>query len=567
MGEPVTTALAAGALVQVALGVARDDTERARLEDLAGRWDRRRLQVIVAGEAKRGKSTVVNAILGRPVLPTGVVPLTSVSTRVTSAGSGVDSVRVTFLDGHHIDTGTSELHRYVTEPGNPANRRGVREVTVHVASPVLDTHAMDLIDTPGIGSVFAHNTEEARRTLAQLDAAVLVISADPPITAAELELLQTISETSVRTFVLVNKIDRLTPEELAESLAFTRHVCARATGRELDIGTCSALLGDRDPGFAGFAAELGEYLAARGAQDLDTALQGHTRRTLVSMLDVRRVERRALELAAQGRSAATQELRLRLTAIAEQRTQVTDRLGGSIRRLRRELDQAAGATVPEIARRCRAAFELGWTEQLEDTPLNDLEEAARKLVADNLARQVEAWRAGQASTLERQLAVLADQARADTTAQLDLARQAVRDVFDLTVNLESVEPALAPDARFHFDFSPGQSWDPPLKDVWAGLRSRQARRRRIRTAVLSSIHPMADRQVGRARADLQQRLDETGRDLARSLEHSLSQTIEQLRAPLDAAAEGADSAVRQARLLQLSDEETALQSLLAQLAA
>ena len=48
-----------------------DDTDHAALAALRDRLDSARLRVLVAGEAKRGKSTLVNALLGRAVLPTG----------------------------------------------------------------------------------------------------------------------------------------------------------------------------------------------------------------------------------------------------------------------------------------------------------------------------------------------------------------------------------------------------------------------------------------------------------------------------------------------------------------
>ena len=62
-----------------ALGTERD---REQLVALLDRLDAARLRVLVAGEAKRGKSTLINALLGRAVLPSGVTPLTSVTTTV-----------------------------------------------------------------------------------------------------------------------------------------------------------------------------------------------------------------------------------------------------------------------------------------------------------------------------------------------------------------------------------------------------------------------------------------------------------------------------------------------------
>ena len=53
----------------------------SRLAELGERLERRDFNVAVLGEFKRGKSSLVNALLGVPVLPTGVLPLTSVVTR------------------------------------------------------------------------------------------------------------------------------------------------------------------------------------------------------------------------------------------------------------------------------------------------------------------------------------------------------------------------------------------------------------------------------------------------------------------------------------------------------
>ncbi|MGH3196979.1 MAG: dynamin family protein, partial [Streptosporangiaceae bacterium] len=62
-----------------ALGTERDGEQPAALRD---RLDAARLRVLVVGEAKRGKSTLINALLGRDVLPSGVTPLTAVTTTV-----------------------------------------------------------------------------------------------------------------------------------------------------------------------------------------------------------------------------------------------------------------------------------------------------------------------------------------------------------------------------------------------------------------------------------------------------------------------------------------------------
>ena len=102
-----------------ALGTARD---REQLAALLDRLDAARLRVLVAGEAKRGKSTLINALLGRDVLPSGVTPLTAVATTVRYGND--PRAEVLFLDGHEEKHPLTALAAFVAEPGNPRNGAG-----------------------------------------------------------------------------------------------------------------------------------------------------------------------------------------------------------------------------------------------------------------------------------------------------------------------------------------------------------------------------------------------------------------------------------------------------------
>jgi predicted GTPase len=95
-----------------ALGTDRD---REQLAALRERLDAARLRVLVAGEAKRGKSTLINALLGRDVLPSGVTPLTAVATTVRFGSE--PRAEVLFLDGHEEKHPLTALPDLVTERG------------------------------------------------------------------------------------------------------------------------------------------------------------------------------------------------------------------------------------------------------------------------------------------------------------------------------------------------------------------------------------------------------------------------------------------------------------------
>ena len=206
-----------------------------RLEALLGRLDEGSFHLAVLGQFKRGKSTLLNALLGEAVLPSSVVPLTAIPTRIRSGP--VRHVRVDFSDGKSDEVSAvpdaaalaAVLARYVTEEANPGNRLAVAEVEVLHPSPAL-AHGVVLIDTPGIGSTYAHNTATTMAFLAECDAALFLVSADPPITAVEVAFLREVQERVPRLFFLLNKVDYLSDDEAVAATGFLRRVLAEQAG-------------------------------------------------------------------------------------------------------------------------------------------------------------------------------------------------------------------------------------------------------------------------------------------------------------------------------------------------
>jgi septin family protein len=120
------------------------ETPRRHLAAARSRVAEDRFNLVVLGEFKRGKSTLINALLGRNVLPTGVVPLTSVVT--TIAAGEQDGLRIDFEDGRVQERPLGELAEYVTEAGNPANRLGVELARVELEHDLLRA-GLELVPT------------------------------------------------------------------------------------------------------------------------------------------------------------------------------------------------------------------------------------------------------------------------------------------------------------------------------------------------------------------------------------------------------------------------------------
>ncbi len=509
-----------------------------RLQQLAQRARDLRLRVLVAGEAKRGKSTLVNALLGRTLLPTGVTPVTAVSTTVSPADApDNEHVVVTLANGRRLRLPLNEVADYVTEQGNPNNIRGAQEVRVRVHVPLLTEHAVELVDTPGIGSIYEHNTAEARAALQTLDAAILVLSGDPPITASERDLLQQIDKTSVYTFVVLNKTDRLSADELEEAISFTRQVCREVTGTEARVFPCSARSGIADSGLARLRAELTAYLATHATRDSHYALHDHVYRTLQRMLDDARLRLRSHELLMEGRNRAVTELVAHLTWIAGTNPDIEDRCSGSLRRLRRELDQRAEQARIDVLRACREEFTSRWDE-LSEQPVDRLPSAVHKLQHAVITSNVDRWRDRTGSWLERELNVVAEHATRDLAAQLDLATHAVREHFDVALHSEAPHVNLHAGTGFSYDFSIPVGWAPPLQGAWVRLQPAPVRRARLREAARREVVLLCERQLGRARSQLQHRLEQVGKELTRDLASQLEQTVGHLRDVVSALGSG-----------------------------
>lgn len=512
---------------------------RSELDALGALQDRaqtRRLRVLVAGEAKRGKSTLVNRLLGVDLLPTGVVPVTAIATTVRRDRHMPDvaaRVRVAYQDHRQVEVGLEALAALVTEQQNPGNEKCVAGVEIVLGPGDLDEYDVELVDTPGTGSIFEHSTTIAHQAYDTLDAAIFVVNADPPISAAERDLLREVAQRAVRTLVFLNKADQLSAADLEVSIAFTRGVCQEATGLPVALFAGSARTGPADPGYSEFAAAFQRYLAESAAEDVERSLVAHARRLASGLLDATRLAQRSQELMAAGSRDRVTAFADRLSEVRRQLTELEDHGWAMERGLRRGLDAAAQTLRQELTRSTWGQLTAALDGPLAALPPVEMEERARALIVDTIVRSVSPWREGQAAGLDSGLQnwwrrVIAEHER--TIAEL---RDAARELLDLELSSDAGIQRLAVSRGFWFMFD-----RPPNVELpFAGLARRIApgHARRLRQQILGELAQTVDRQVGRARADLQERLQEGMRALLAELRHTQEQLLGRLQSALDEA--------------------------------
>lgn len=177
-----------------------------------------RFTVVFAGRFNRGKSSLMNALLGMDRLPTGVVPLTSVITYVRYGTS--ERVLLDYQgSGLRGEARLDELPDYVTEKGNPANVKRLRSAEIQLPSEIL-RRGVFLVDTPGLGSAIFENTKTTESFIPEIDVLILVTSYESPLTDDEIRYLQQASSYVRAVFVVVNKQDTVPVETRKEVLDF-----------------------------------------------------------------------------------------------------------------------------------------------------------------------------------------------------------------------------------------------------------------------------------------------------------------------------------------------------------
>lgn len=199
-------------------------------KELAARVSEGRFYLACVGQFKRGKSTLINALIGQPILPTGFIPVTAVPTVVRFGQT--PRARIRTQEGVWKEIPISDLKQYVSEELNPENQKGVQGAEVFAPGTLLSS-GMCIVDTPGLGSVFTGNTLATQAFIPHIDAALVVVGADPPLAGEELTLVEAVGKQVEELILVLNKADRTTDEERTAASAFTRELLRKRLHREV----------------------------------------------------------------------------------------------------------------------------------------------------------------------------------------------------------------------------------------------------------------------------------------------------------------------------------------------
>ena len=247
------------------------------IEAAAERYSQEHFVFAIMGLAKRGKSTLVNALLGRTddaLAPVDKLPATSVATIFSWSESL--SATVVLRDGSRSAISIDDIRGYVTEEGNPKNAKNVQ--LVEIKGPFADVFRnIMIVDLPGLGSLHEQHDQILRQYLPQSDALLLLTTARMPINQEEINLLNEAQKSDIaKLFVAINQVDRTESEELAQCEAHTAD-CLRkidAPMRKIHkISALRALNGDQaGSGLANLVSDIRDFIQAERGELLGKRL-------------------------------------------------------------------------------------------------------------------------------------------------------------------------------------------------------------------------------------------------------------------------------------------------------
>jgi len=491
-----------------------------------------RFNLVVLGEFKRGKSTLINALLERDVMPTGVIPLTSVVTVIQAGPS--ERLVVRFLDGREQERDLEQLSEYVTEARNPGNRLEVDIARVELDHELLRA-GLELVDTPGIGSIHSHNTEVARGFLPRVDAALCVLDAGQPLSEGERELVVEAAGRVPRLVMVVNKLDHLHAEDRGDAVEFIR-------------SALRDLLGGREPEL--FA------LSARNRDGIDPLLErlrrlaAEERETLL----LRSVARLARGLAADGAQAARFEahaISLPLDELAS-RAQLFERrirelrvIGAEAadlleRGVQRALKERVNEPLGEHARRETPRLQEALHKHIETLDRQPPRELAAELerwidatVQDEFAQLVPRFEAAigdELTALERRYA-------ARVQSILEQVQDVAQDVFGARASDVLPDTGLRAPSRFTFKLTDVEHALDIIVGFGRTMTPGALGRRMVRRDAEQRLIEMTDRHAGRLRSELAARVSGAAREYQRELADAVEGAVESIRAAIGRATE------------------------------
>ncbi len=511
----------------------------------------------VLGQMKRGKSSLINALLKADVLPTGVLPVTAIITEIRY-GETPNATIVYTTGGLREQVAISDLVDYISEAKNPGNRKQVASVEVTYPSSFLE-NGIILIDTPGIGSTHAHNTETTEHYLEQVDAGIVVLSVDPPITAVESQFVAGLRDEVPKLFFILNKIDSTSERELSEVVNFLKEELDRLNIPSPEIFPLSARQDRGNQQISGNGPSTGLDVFERRLQRflLEEKRQVLVRSVGGDALEIARTFRFAASIRTRAATMDADELKEKRVSL-DQILEVTEM---KMRELQVLLRQRSSDILAGVEHGLSEQVEVCSPEVRRHLNLFRAEHpkasgrAFGALLEDWLMRDVEAvfkrWKSQEDEKIQTQLNALSSYFVEMANGILDRLERAASDLFKIPVQHLRITCSLRAESHLYYKVERVfYSLDSFLL-LLPGFLMRPIVLRRMR----NNVPQLLDMNAGRVRFDYLERLQASINHFEADLRSAVTMVVESLRTALSPTSNGTEETAERLRSLDAVIQE------------
>lgn len=179
-----------------------------RLDGAGAKLDDPELRIVVVGEFKQGKSTLVNALLGHPLCPVDDDVATCVPTVIRHGDPATATVVYEGEDGEGETEAVDieDLSEFVSEQGNRENEKRILRVDVGLPHPLLE-RGVTIVDTPGVGGLGSVHSSLTLGVLPTADAVILVSDVSQEYSDPEIDFLRRAVDACPNVLCVLTKTD------------------------------------------------------------------------------------------------------------------------------------------------------------------------------------------------------------------------------------------------------------------------------------------------------------------------------------------------------------------------
>lgn len=176
-------------------------------------------RIIVIGEFKRGKSTLINALIGKNILPVGITPTTA-TLNILRYGQEPYAL-IKYKDDTEKKESLENLSEYITTKGKETQK--ISNVTIFYPLKFCQ-NGVEIIDSPGVNDIDEELVEITYNHIPRCDTAIFLLNSTQQLSASEREFFsEKVSKYVHKIFFVLNKIDHLDKDEQNEVITYVNH--------------------------------------------------------------------------------------------------------------------------------------------------------------------------------------------------------------------------------------------------------------------------------------------------------------------------------------------------------